>query len=178
MPADAPPFDPGAYGDAIAALLTPPRLAGLGIGRPEEARREALERVEFGAEIVDADAAAACRAGLWLLFDFEAKSHAISQDLATPEGSYWHAILHRREPDAFNAKYWFRRVGAHPVVAALAREPDYGSPVGFVDVCERVRGRGGVAERRAQESQWLEWRLLFDYCYRLAVGAKSPQGGG
>src|SRR4029079_11488334 len=62
---------------------------------------------------------AACRAGLWLAFDFLDESHAISQDLETAGGSFWHAIMHRREPDASNSKYWWRRVGEHPVFASL-----------------------------------------------------------
>jgi hypothetical protein len=40
-----------------------------------------------------------------------------------------------------------------------------------VDYCERVRGRGGPEELAAERVQELEWRLLFDWCYRRAVGA-------
>jgi hypothetical protein len=51
-----------------------------------------------------------------------AQSHTISQELETMEWSYWHAILHRREPDAPNAAYRFRRVGEHPIFGTLAKE--------------------------------------------------------
>lgn len=35
------------------------------------------------------------------------------------DADYVHAILHRREGDVSNARYWFRRVGAHPCFAAV-----------------------------------------------------------
>ena len=48
------------------------------------------------------------------------ESHTISQSLESPEGSWLHGIMHRREPDYGNAKYWFRRVGQHEAFAPLA----------------------------------------------------------
>ena len=73
-------------------------------------------------EVVDRDMALACCAAIWLRFDFLDESHRISQSLDTPEGSFWHAAMHRREPDFANAKYWFRRVGQHEVYGVLAEE--------------------------------------------------------
>ena len=50
----------------------------------------------------DRDMAATCRSGLWLYHDFLDEAHTISQEIETPEGSYWHALVHRREPDFSN----------------------------------------------------------------------------
>ena len=67
-------------------------------------RREAFR--SFRLAILDM--AQACLAGLWLYHDFLDESHSISQEIATSTGSFWHGIMHRREPDPSNAKYWFR----------------------------------------------------------------------
>ena len=104
----------------FATILANVPLAPLGPGSPVEAMRPALEAELFAG--LDREAASACRAGLWLEFGFLDESHAISQELPTPEGSYWHALMHRREPDGANAKYWFRKVGTHPIHAELARD--------------------------------------------------------
>ncbi|WP_430907829.1 hypothetical protein [Maribacter sp. 2-571] len=42
--------------------------------------------------------------------DWEA-SHNIAQDMHTGLGSWIHAYLHRKEGDAFNAGYWYRKAG-------------------------------------------------------------------
>lgn len=61
--------------------------------------------------------------GILLLWDLLHASHEISQTMegrGTPRtADYWHAIMHRREPDAGNAAYWFRRVGSHPAFDVL-----------------------------------------------------------
>lgn len=158
------------------------RRLGLAFGPANEPMRSALEtfdlRRDFGVTIKDGEAARAALAGLWLYHDFESESHAISQDLNTPEGSYWHAILHRREPDAGNAKYWFHRVGRHTIFPRLAEEAATiegvqsgrgWDPFAFVDRCERHRGSGDANERILEHIQLAEWRLLFDWCRQLAA---------
>jgi hypothetical protein len=38
-------------------------------------------------------------------------AHNIAQDIVSPEGSWIHAYLHRKEGDEGNAGYWYRRAG-------------------------------------------------------------------
>jgi len=153
-------FDPSFFGPAVAAVLSPLPLMPLGPGKPNADLRPALQAI---------DLPPACRAGLWLVHDFQTESHDIAQDLHTAEGSYWHAIQHRREPDAGNAKYWLRRIGVHPIHADLklaATEAGYAnwSPERFVDDCERHRDTGTPTEALLRQVQMLEWRLLFHWC--------------
>src|SRR5262245_18932256 len=117
-------FDPKAYGPAVADLLLPRRTCPLGPGQPNRAAQDRLraltpETLLPGRNVVDSGMAQACLAGLWLYHDFLRESHAISQEIHTPSGSFWHGILHRREGDYDNAKYWFRRVGKHAVFGPL-----------------------------------------------------------
>ncbi len=67
----------------------------------------------------DARDGKAALAGLFLLYGHWDLSHQISQDVTSREGSYWHAIAHRLEPDSWNSSYWFRRVGEHPIFSGL-----------------------------------------------------------
>lgn len=64
-------------------------------------------------------------AGILLHHDFLDESHQVSQTLegiGNPRtADYWHGIMHRREPDAGNASYWFRRVGSHPALQSLGQ---------------------------------------------------------
>ena len=127
-------------------------------------------------------APAAAMAGLWTYFSCFDEGHEAAQNIASREGSYWHAILHRQEPDAGNSAYWFRQVGSHPVFGELRgvaagiaeRFPKAGfevpvqwNPLLFIELCERARQAPGTdAEQAALEIQRAEWQLLFDFCAR------------
>ena len=187
-------FEPAAYGSVFADLLKTPRIMPLGSGEentPAKADLEALDLDEaFGPNrIADREMAEGCVSGLWLYHDFLVTSHTLSQQITTPTGSYWHGIMHRREPDYPNGKHWFGRVGEHDIYPELRDEaatiasgtdnlPDQAAylmsqsswdPYAFIDLCEGANVGGVPAGDLCRSIQQREWELLFDYCYSKAI---------
>ncbi len=72
-----------------------------------------------------APAGSALLAGLLQVHDYLDESHSVSQNMEdTALGDHWHGIMHRREPDYSNAKYWYRRIGQSPLFPELAQHAD------------------------------------------------------
>ena len=138
-------------------------------------------------DVVSSADATAVLAGLWLLHGDADASHRQSQSIEDEGrhrcGNFWHAIMHCQEPDYSNSKYWFRRVGQHPIFPELARRADeliladgsqparrwrakLGTPnrwdsSAFVDWCEAA-GREGDAPQiqLIRRIQFVEMHLL------------------
>lgn len=51
-----------------------------------------------------------------------ARAHAIAQDVESPQASWVHAYLHRKEGDASNAGYWYGRARKAPAEESLESE--------------------------------------------------------
>lgn len=167
-------------GSRIRSLLAPgdatlrsmPLVPGAPADGPQldELRQLRPEDLFEGGAIKDRDFAKCVQSGLYLYFSALDESHRISQGIPSASGSYWHGIMHRQEGDWSNAKYWFRRVGTHPVFGQL--EAQAGSPwdpYAFVDRCSTASARNSAAADLI-DLQMQEWRLLMRYCYRNAIG--------
>ncbi len=169
------------------------RLVVTGDGNlPAKPLLEKLDATNVIAGAVDNDEATlAVVCGLWLWQDWIHESHNLSQNLETPTGSLWHAVMHRREGDFNNAKYWYGRCRNHPALAEMASAGTQlvrSSPA--ADDNARTILRGGwdpyaltdfvesvydspdnhPPVALARDLQTLEFQILFDYTVRLARG--------
>lgn len=142
-----------------------------------------------------ADDAVAVQAGLLQRHGDLDASHKLSQSVegrgCQRSGDYWHGIMHRREPDYSNAKYWFRRVGQHSIFQELAQRatdildrsgvadlsswhqrlglPNDWNPFAFVDLCEDcARCDNPQQAQAAREIQRAEMQLLLAETYNDA----------
>jgi len=170
-------------------------------GREWHWLRDGIERLDLRALLRtrSEDDATAFRAGLLQMNDFLDASHEQSQSIEgagrNRAGDYWHAVMHRREPDDSNAKYWFRRVGSHPIFAELARRADSllsgfpevsrewrgrllpgarWDPSAFVDLCQACpKSETDDLSRFARRVQWVEMQLLLEQTRKDAGGDES-----
>lgn len=178
-----------------------PALVPARPGKEKEWLSRHLSTVDV-AGLVSADGsdpdATAFEAGLYQIHDFLEESHRLSQSIEgrgrQRSGDYWHAIMHRREPDYSNSKYWFRSVGTHPVFAELGpiaanvltesgdseaqewqerlRLPSGWDPFAFVDLCEQCRRSPDTETLTevARKVQLAEMLLLLKQTFADAAG--------
>ena len=113
-----------------------------------------------------------------LLYSVDAihEAHTLFQDAKGDLGSYWHGMMHRREGDFDNARYWFRRTGVLPVFsemhraasetsALMARQSNW-DPYLFTGECEQARFGETESLNQLSTLQKIEFEVLFDYCWR------------
>src|SRR6266480_6310439 len=182
-----PPPTSSSARDTLRKLMATPALPALGPGPragilplPELCQKldEFLSR-----SAVPSSVHPSIRAAVLLWHDHLDASHHIAQDIPGPDGSLLHGIMHRREPDYSNAKYWFQRVGKHACFAQLGQKAatlletrnEAGlhadlvragewDPFAFIDACARAtRGPELVAKRQLLGAiQAMEFELLLD----------------
>ena len=171
----------------LKVLLDTPKLADLGSQRrPGTLSRDELQKQIdplLGTTALPARAQELIRGTLLLWHDHLDAAHSIAQEIEDADGSLLHAIMHRREPDYGNSKYWLRLAGRHPCYAAIAsrislllgsnakelglRLAPNGTwdPAAFVEVCAEAGELASNAAGRnlLQEIQRIEFEAFLEH---------------
>jgi hypothetical protein len=152
---------------AFKQLLQTPTLPELGPGPRAGIRAEHELSAElngfFSRSAIPEHQQAVLRAAALLWHDHLDASHHLSQSIPDRNGSFLHAILHRREPDYSNAKYWFQQVGQHPAYGPIATR--VGALIG------ENQGSGGVA-KLVPQGQWDAFAFV-DLCAAVTSGRRE-----
>ena len=132
-----------------------------------------------GREILDARQFALIRGGVLYVLDEIDDAHRIFQEESSDEGSYWHGMMHRREGDFDNARYWFRRAGRLAVFSDIQDAARSGSPSMsrqetwdpylFAGLCEQARFGAQELVPECRHLQRAEFDGMFERAWRKAV---------
>ncbi len=171
------------YSDFIDRLLLNPDLLKkltptepLGWDLPGKIRDASDETISGGQEITDAKMFALVRGALLSGVDALDDAHRVFQDDHTDLGSYWHGVMHRREGDFENARYWFRRAGRLPICdrmhavgaqvsPSMAKQLSWDATL-LTGMCEQAKFGDTDAIPECVRLQRIEFEELLAYCWR------------
>jgi len=169
----------------LAMKQNPHPFARLVKGKPVAKGREAVAGlIEKGKEPASPKSLL-IQSALYLCFDCFDEAHNIAQDHDGLIGNWLHAILHRREPDAGNSKYWYARIKISPKISQgiggealkilrahpskelesfqkkLSKSGEW-APEAFVDLCDKIRQEDSAlpAYQALAQIQDVEWQGL------------------
>lgn len=181
LPEDLRPLVEAAPLPSLQGTLAQPSLKDV-ILKWELTHSNGASKARFSAELQDLILAA-----LWLLEGDLDQSHRFSQRWETLNGSYWHAIMHRREGDWSNSKYWYRRSSKNPVINSFKQTilahhayravlPELVRPMEvneFLEAWVDVNQKAVATEAsdrlvtHVRELAWVEWQLLLAHCFHV-----------
>jgi len=97
----------------------------------------------------------ALKSGLLLWNDDLNGCHTLAQGLPDDVGGYLHGVMHRREPDYANAKYWFRKVGDHPLFPQMQ--------AAAIEILGDSEGMDSYRKALEKSKTWDPFRMV-DWC--------------